>query len=59
MNEKNAVPFLLRYEEEPTGDSLIDGLDDDYFFEPAAGGMAVRTTFIPWDTCWTLKSPEV
>jgi hypothetical protein len=56
MSELQEIPFLLRYEEEPEGDSLIDGLDDDYYFEPANAGMSVRTAFIPWDACLTLKS---
>jgi hypothetical protein len=55
MNELQEIPFLLRYEEEPEGESLIDGLDEDYYYEPAIQGMAVRTVFIPWDTCLTLK----
>lgn len=55
MNEMQEVPFLLRYEEEPEGDSLIDGLDDEYYYEPTNGGMALRTIFVPWDACVTLK----
>jgi hypothetical protein len=56
MNEMNEIPFLLRYEEEPEGDSLIDGLDDDYYYDPANKGMSVRTVFVPWDACLTLRS---
>jgi hypothetical protein len=52
------IPFLLRYEEEPEGDSVIDGLDDDYYYEPDNGGMAVRRRFTPWESCATLKSAE-
>lgn len=58
MTQLHELPFLLRYEEEPEGDSLIDGLDDDYYYEPANGGMSVRAIFVPWDACATLKSLE-
>jgi hypothetical protein len=58
MNELSELPFLLRYEEEPEGDSLIDGLDHDYYYEPAKCGMSVRSAFMPWDAWATLKSFE-
>ena len=57
MNDLSESPFLLRYEEEPEGESLLDGLDHDYYYEPVKGGMSVRAVFIPWDACATLISP--
>jgi hypothetical protein len=49
MTTAESLPFLLRYEESPSDDSLIDGLDHDYFFDDTVNGMEVRTPFVPWD----------
>lgn len=58
MNDLQQLPFLLRYEELPQGDAVIDGFDDDYYYEPDNGGMAIRRRFVPWEAWATLKSIE-
>ncbi|HYC89702.1 MAG TPA: hypothetical protein VEO54_10865 [Thermoanaerobaculia bacterium] len=58
MKNAQELPFLLRYEEEADGDAVMDGLDDDYYYEPDNGGMAIRRRFIPWESWATLKILE-
>jgi hypothetical protein len=49
MKNNDQLPFILRYEEEPEGDSVISDADYDLVFEPNTGGMEVRAPFVPWD----------
>jgi hypothetical protein len=56
MNTNNQLPFILRYEEEPLGDSLIDESDHQLFYDPYLGGMVVWTPPVPWDLLHTLKA---
>lgn len=53
------LPFLLHYEEEPTGDSLLDGLDEEYLDDRRIQGKDVRVPFVPWDISLTLLPPEI
>jgi hypothetical protein len=58
MSDPQRLPFLLRYEEEAAGDAVIDGFDDDYYYEPDNRGMAIRRRFIPWEAWATLTGIE-
>ena len=58
MSDPQRLPFLLRYEEEAAGDAVIDGFDDDYYYEPDNCGMAIRRRFVPWEAWATLKAIE-
>lgn len=58
MKAVETTPFILRYEEEPSGESLIDGLDSEYIYDSKMGGMTVRASFVPWDSWLSLKLPE-
>jgi hypothetical protein len=56
MNTNHELPFILRYEEEPEGDSLVDESDHQLFYDPYLGGMVVRTAPVPWDLHHSLKA---
>ena len=57
-HQEQQLPFLLRYEEEADGDAVIDGLDDDYYYDRGIAGMAVRRRFVPWESWATLRTLE-
>lgn len=56
MNANYKVPFILRFEEEPQGGSLINESDHQMVHDPYLQGMVLWSTMVPWDIHNTAKS---
>lgn len=49
------LPYILRFEEAPDEDAMIDGLETEYYRDPRLCGMQLRNPFLPWDAHLGLK----
>lgn len=49
------LPFLLRYGERPDDETMIDGLEMEYYRDQRLNGMQLRMPFVAWDSHALLK----
>lgn len=55
MHGSPELPYILRFEEAPDEDAMIDGLETEYYRDPRLCGMQLRNPFLPWDAHLGLK----